>query len=200
MKTVAFRDFEERDIDFIYRCKNNEQLNSMIVGEFRQFSYEESVKWVHGCMGEHEKYKFWAICTNDEKKNIVGWVSLSEIDRKNKTACHHGLVIGDPSYRDGISMFEAMLFSMEYAFKTLKIQRLYGSCLAEHKISPSLLKSLGFSLEKRNRDLCFKNNRYYDVLDFALLDTDYYSNINRGSYKLPNLIKSFVKYTRNNDE
>ena len=35
MNTVAFRDFEERDIDFIYRCKNDENLNSMIVGEFK---------------------------------------------------------------------------------------------------------------------------------------------------------------------
>ena len=57
-KTVLFRDFEERDIDFVYRCKNDEKLNSMIVGEWHPFTYEEAVKRVHGCMGEHETYKY----------------------------------------------------------------------------------------------------------------------------------------------
>lgn len=195
--TVLLRDFEERDIDFIYRCKNDEKLNEMIVGEYHPFTNEEAVKWVHGCMGEHDTYKFWAVCTNDEEKRIVGWVSLSEIDRDNKSACHHGLVIGDSSYRDGTGMFEAMLLSMEYAFKVLKIHRLYGSCFAEHKISPYLLKTLGFTNEGLRKDACYKNNRYYDILDFALLETDYYKNINDNTYKLPYLIKSFVKNIKN---
>lgn len=70
--TVIFRDFEERDIDFIYRCKNDEKLNSMIVGQWHPFTYEEACDWVHGCMGEHETYKFWAIATNDEEKRLTG--------------------------------------------------------------------------------------------------------------------------------
>ena len=86
-RSVLFRDFEERDIDFIYKWKNDEKLNSLIVGEFKKMSYEEAVNWVHGCMGEHETYKYWAICTNDDEKRIVGWVSLSSIDKVNQSAC-----------------------------------------------------------------------------------------------------------------
>ena len=41
-KTVCFRDFEVRDIDFIYKCKNDEKLNSMIVGQWHPFTYEEA--------------------------------------------------------------------------------------------------------------------------------------------------------------
>ena len=191
--TVLLRDFEERDIDFIHHCKNDAKLNEMIVGKYHPFSYDEAVKWVHGCMGEHDTYKFWAVCTNDTEKRIVGWVSLSEINRENKSACHHGLVISDSSYRDGIGMFEAMLLSMEYAFNVLKIHRLYGSCFAEHKISPYLLKALGFTNEGLRKDACYKNNRYYDILDFALLESDYNKNLNDSTYNLPNLIKTFVK-------
>ena len=195
--TVLIRDFEERDIDFIHQCKNDAKLNEMIVGKYHPFSYEEAVRWVHGCMGEHENFKFWAVCTNDEEKRIIGWVSLSEIDIDNRSACHHGLVIGDASYRDGTGMFEAMLLSMEYAFEVLNIHRLYGSCFADHKISPYLLKSLGFINEGKRRDACYKNNRYYDILDFALLESDYYNYINDGTYKLPYLIKTFVKIIKN---
>lgn len=196
-QTVLFRDFEERDIDFIYHCKNDEKLNEMIVGQYHPFTYEEAEKWVHGCMGEHETYKFWAVCTNDYEKRIVGWASLSEIDYQNKSACHHGLVIGDKDYQDGTCMFEAMLLSMEYAFDTLKVHRLYGSCIANHKVSPFMLNTLGFSLEGRKKDACFKNNNYYDVLDFALLDNDYYNGINSGFYNLSHLIKTFIKNLKN---
>ena len=194
--TIILRDFEERDIDFIYRCKNDAKLNEMIVGQFRSFSYEEAVKWVHGCMGEHETFKFWAVATNDDEKRIVGWVSLSEIDKQNNSACHHGIVIGEKEFQDGVAMFEAMLLSMQYAFESIKIHRLYGTCLSEHKISPFMLKSLGFSLEGRRKDACYKNNRYYDLLDFALIDIDYLKNKNEGHFKLSKLIKSFIKYTK----
>ena len=46
-----FRDFEERDIDFIYHCKNDEKLNSMIVGQWYPFTYEEAVKWYKKAVG-----------------------------------------------------------------------------------------------------------------------------------------------------
>jgi RimJ/RimL family protein N-acetyltransferase len=198
--TVLFRDFEERDIDFIYHCKNDAKLNSMIVGQFHPFTYEEATKWVHGCMGEHDNYKFWAICTNDEDKRIIGWASLSEIDKDNKSACQHGIVIGDPSYRDGTAMFEAMLLSMEYAFNTLNIHRLYCSCLSEHQVSPHLLFALGFKREGEHKDSIYQNGRFYNVLDFAILRPDFNDYRTKDLYNFDILTRKFiqsVKFSRN---
>ncbi len=192
--SVGFRPFEERDIDFVYKCKNDEKLNSMIVGQFRPFSYQEAEQWVRGVIRADKKdMKFWAICTNDSDRRIIGWESISEIDLEIKSACHHGLVIGDPEYKDGTAMFEAMLFAMDYVFSELKLHRLYGSCLAEHKISPYLLKALGFVQEGQKRDAFYKNGNYYDILDYGILDEDYYNNKKNGAYKLPVLIKNFLK-------
>jgi len=193
MNTVFFRDFEEKDIDAVYHWKNDEKLNSMIVGQWHPFSYEDAKKWVQGCMGEHDTYKFWAICTNDEERRIIGWVSLSNIDFVNNSACHHGLVIGDKSYRDGSAMFEAMLCSMDYAFSNLKLHRLYGSCLSEHKTTPHLLKALGFTKEGNHRDAFYKDNQYYDVLDYSILDKEYFHNIDSGAYNMSILIHRFIK-------
>lgn len=194
--TVCFREFEERDIEFIYKCKNDEELNRMIVGQFKPFTYEDAEKWVHGCMGEHDTFIFWAVCTNDEKRRIVGWVSLSEIDQNNHSACHHGIVIGDKEYRDGTAMFEAMLFSMKYAFEELKIHRLYGSCLSEHKVSPHMLDALEFKLEGIQRDALFKNERYYDVLNYAMLENEYNNLKNNCVFEVDKLIMAFVASLR----
>ena len=38
-RVVEFRKFEERDIDFIYRCKNNEKLNSSILFRMKRLHY-----------------------------------------------------------------------------------------------------------------------------------------------------------------
>lgn len=195
-QTVLFRDFEERDIDFIYECKNDEKLNSMIVGDYHQFTYKEAADWVHGCMGEHETYKFWAICTNDAEKRIVGWVSLSQIDTRNRSACHHGIVIGDNAYRDGYAMFEAMFFSIRYAFEILQLHRLYGSCLSRHPVSPSMCQALGFRIEGIQREAVFRDNKYHDILNLSLLDAEYNQMQENGQYEINALIQRFVEYAR----
>jgi len=197
MNTIVLRKFEERDIDFIYRCKNDEKLNSMVVGNWKPLTYEEAAQWVRNCMkGDRPDLKFWAVATNDDEQRIVGWVCLSQIDKQNKSACHHGIVIGDNDYRDGTAMFEAMLMSMNYAFDHLKLHRLFGSCLSEHKVSPYMLLALGFDIEGKRKDAVFKNNRYYDVLDFSMLESDYNEAQIRGDYEIDKLIMRFVQIKR----
>ena len=194
--SICLRDFEERDIEFIMKCKNDKTLNDMIVGSSHLFTFADAKKWVEGCMGYHETYKFWAICTNDEYKRIVGWEGLSNIDKDNSSACHHGLVIGDNSYRDGTAMFESMLLSMDYAFNTLAVHRLYGGCLSTHKTTPAMLNSLGFSLEGIRRDAVKKNGNYCDLLDYALLDNEFMQFEKEGQYDIDCLIVSFIDNIR----
>jgi len=192
--SIGFRTFEERDVDFVYKCKNDEKLNSMIVGQFRPFSYQEAEQWVRGVIRADKKdMKFWAICTNDRDRRIIGWESISEIDLNIKSACHHGLVIGDPEYKEGTAMFEAMLFAMDYAFNTLKVHRLYGDCLSEHKTTPHMINALGFTLEGVRRDAHYKNDRFYDIFEYGLLDNEYFNNVKDGKYEINVLIRNFIK-------
>lgn len=191
--SVCLRDFEERDIDFVLKCKNDDALNEMTVGQSRKFTSEDARKWVEGCIGDHDTYKFWAVCTNDDEKRIVGWVSLSEIDEQNKSACHHGIVIGDNMYRDGVAMFETMLLSMDYAFTTLHAHRLYGSCLSGHKTSPHMLNALGFVHEGTKRDAIFRAGKFYNILEYGILEHEYKSKLANGDYDVNQLIMNFIK-------
>ena len=187
--TVSFRDFEERDIDFIYKCKNDEKLNSMIVGNWHPFTYEEAAKWVHGCMGEHETFKFWAVCTNDKEKRIVGWVSLSNIDTINQSACFHGVVIGDKDFNDGFAWIESYLFIMEYVFEELNLNRLYGSSLVGHAISNNASDVFMWTTEGLQRQAIYKNNRFYDIKLSSILKEEYDLNKKNGEYTFRSLLK-----------
>lgn len=190
--TVCFRDFEERDIDYIYKWKNDEKLNSMIVGQFKPFSFEDAVKWVHGCMGEHETYKFWAIATNDEEKRIIGWLSLSQIDKFNKKACYHGLVIGDREYNDGFAWIESYLFIMQEAFDVIKLNRLYGTHITEHKTSSFSIDMFYWTFEGVQREALYKNDRYYDLNNVSILKSEYDEHKSKGDYDIKKLLKHMV--------
>ena len=196
--TVLFRDFEERDIDFIYRCKNDKKLNSLIVGEWRPFTYEEAEKWVHGCMGVHDTFKFWAVCTNDVEKRIIGWISLSQIDYTNKSACFHGIVIADPLYKDGFAWLECYVFILKYAFEILKINRLYGESLVGHPQSNAVGAIFYWTHEGTKRQAVYKNNRYYDVKLSAILQNEYFEHKNNGDYKIISLIRRINSLRKQN--
>lgn len=187
-KKVLFRDFEERDIDFIYRCKNDEKLNSLIVGPYHPFTYEEAVNWVHGCMGEHDTFKFWAICTNDEEKRIVGWTALADINNVNKSACFYSVVIGDEEYRDGLAWIQAYLFVYEYVFEKLGLNRLFGSNLEEQLASYSMGIAMFETVEGIARQAVFKNGKYNNVVYASILRDEYFFHKEQGDFEYKKII------------
>ena len=190
--TVVFRGFEERDIDFVYKCKNDEKLNSMIVGQYHPFTYEEATKWVRGCIGEHDTYKFWAIATNDDERRIIGWLSLSEIDRLNRKACFHGLVIGDSEYNDGFAWIESNLFVLSQAFEVYGLNRLYGTHIADHKTSSFSVPLFFWTFEGVLREAINKNGDFYDLNYAGILKDEYFLHKSNGDYDIKSILKRIV--------
>lgn len=198
---VTFRKFEERDIDFIFKCKNDERLNTLTVGQNHPFTYEEAAQWVRNCMkGDRPDLKFWAICTNDESKRIIGWISLSQIDGNNKSACFHGIVIGDPNYRDGAAWIESYLFILSYFFEKMSYNRLYGTYFPEHVMTKSIANSVFFYTEGIYRQSAFKNGRFHDVVFASLLSSEYYEHKKKGEYTYNSILKRLIKEIKNNKQ
>lgn len=196
MRTVDFREFEERDVDFVLRCKNDAQLNSSIVGAFKPMTREEAVRWVQGCMGEHATYKYWAVCTNDGERRIVGWISLSQIDAVNRSACFHGIVIGDPQYRDGSAWIESYLFIIDYAFEVLELNRLYGSRLDTQNITSAMSLALHFTREGVQREAVFRDGKFHDVLFSSILKREYCMHKAAGDYSFERVMANLLKIVR----
>ncbi len=198
--TVAFRKFEERDIDFIYKCKNDLRVNLLTVGHDHGFTREQAETWVKNCIkGDRPDLKFWAICSNDDEKKIVGWIGLSAIDKENNSACLNGLVIGDPDYKDGMAQIESYLFVFDYAFEKLKINRLYGSHLDAHKMTTVMAKATFFVDEGVLRESVYKNNKYYNEVCVSLLAQEYYEHKNKGEYTVKSVLKRVVKELKHNN-
>lgn len=193
-QTVLFRKFEERDIDFVFKCKNNEKLNSMIVGQYHPFSFEEASQWVRNCMKEDRPdLKFWAICTNDEEKRIVGWISLADIDSVNQKCSTHSIVIADPEYNDGLAWLESVLFMFKYAFEVLDLNRVYGVSLMGHKMSNRMGPLMFMQTEGILRQAVFKKGKFYDLHYSGILKDEYFAHKKAGDYEIMKLIRRLRK-------
>lgn len=191
--TVCFREFEERDVDAIFKWKNDEKLSHMIVGQFHPITYEDATKWVKGCMGHHDNFIFWAICTNDEEKRIIGWAALAKIDKVNQSAETHSIVIADSDYNDGFAWIETEMFMFNYAFEVLNLNRLYGVSLVGHKISNQVGELMFMKTEGVLRQAIYKNEKFYDLQYDAILKDEYFAHKEAGDYEIMKLIRRLRK-------
>lgn len=201
--SIRFRDFEERDIDFIYKCKNDKKLNKYIVGQYKPFSYDDARTWVHGCMTDNTSFKFWAICTNDQSSTIIGWISLSNINTEDKSACFHGIVIGDKNYRDGKAWIESYLLLFEYFFQTLKFNRLYGSHLSVHPSSGIIAESMFMDVDGKIEDAKIFDGKSVDIIQVSILADNYFFHLSKGDYEYNKIVgrilrkRKELKYKKN---
>lgn len=179
-KIVSFRDFELRDVDFIYKAKNDRRVNATIVGDFKDFSFEEAVEWVRGCMSHEGNYRYWAVCSNDENLNIVGWCGISDIDLINKSACFRTITIYHPQYRDTIAWYATWSFVLNYVFEELKLIRLSATCLPTNKFHYNLLAQFPNAYEGIMKQSICKNGEYVDVALFSILRDEYLLSKNSG--------------------
>lgn len=198
--TILLRDFEERDIDSIYKWKNDEKLMSMIVGGFHKFSYEDAEKWVHGCMGYHDDFKFWAVCTNNEEKRIIGYVSLVKMHNNNHSAQFGGIVIGDSVYQGGVAWIQIYQMVLEYVFEELGLNRLGGRAITEHPQTITMMAALLFEKEGVERQSVYMNGRYYDIQTHSLLKKDYFEHKAKGDYEFSSILKRIASLSRNKNQ
>lgn len=196
MKTISFRTFEERDIDSVYRWKNDDELNKMSVGLNRKISHDDVAKWVHSKMPHNPFEVFWAVCTNDDDQRIIGYAGLTDIHYINSSAFFAGLMIGDKKYRDGIAWIELYQYVLEYAFERLGLNRLYGGAIVEHTQTNTMSKAMFFEKEGVERQAVFKNGRFYDMEKHALLKNDYFLHKNNGDYDFSKILKRLVKLSK----
>lgn len=188
-KTVDFRKFEERDIEFVFKCKNDEKLNSLVVGNYHPLSYTEAEEWVRNCMkGDRPDLKFWAICTNDAEKKIIGWVSISEIDMDSKTSSFNGIVIADPAYHDGFAWIESYLFIYDYTFEQLGMEKVFGAALTDHIVSQTMRKIMYTETLEVVKNAVYRNGRSHDVSKSVLTRDNYFKHKNNGDYELKSII------------
>lgn len=187
-KTVYFRAFEEEDVPSLYQWMNDDELKQLSVGLNKRVCREEVEEWIRA-RKRHNPYQAWfAICAL-ESNEMIGYMCLTDIHYINSSAYFSGILIGDPNYRDGQAYIESYLFMFEYAFERLNLNRLYGSALADHKLSVTMAEVMYQKTEGVLRQSIFKNGKYHDEVVCAILKDEYYQHKENGDFEMSSILR-----------
>lgn len=130
---------------------------------------KEMIKNINKGFENKDKIR-WGI---EYKKNskVIGDCGFYKIDLKNKS--------GEISYRLSKDYWKKGLMTdilwqmLFYGFEKLKLNRIEASVLPNNIGSIKLLEKLGFKKEGVFRDALFKNNDYYNLKVYSLLQKEY---------------------------
>lgn len=109
-----------------------------------------------------------------ETKEIIGMISLMDIDRQNKNG-ELGYWLGKKYWGRKI-MKEAIRLILNFGFKRLKLVRVYARVVHLNITSTKLLEKAGFIYEGKLRKNHFRNKQWYDELRYSILKEEFKEN------------------------
>ncbi len=124
------------------------------------------------------KYLVFAV-----KKNPVGLIYFTEVDKENSTA-KWGFYLGEDSSMPGIGTIMEY-FAVSYAFEVLKMHKLCGEVLSYNSTAIGLQRWFGFKEEGVLRGHVFKEGSRADVHIFGMFRDEWFKEKARILKDLP---------------
>lgn len=150
-------------------CKYNSHGNKL-------YTKEMALEYIKAIQSNETTLVF-AIC--DKLTNThIGNISLQEISQINKSA-ELAIIVGERSYWGKGLAKEAGTLIMEYGFNVLNLNRIACGTSEVNLPMQKLASSLGMTQEGIRKKALHKNNQFYDVFEYAILNKNY-SNIKKG--------------------
>ena len=166
------RELNRSDIEEINKWRNNSELIDFLGAPFRYINLDVDNDWYDSYMKNRNTTVRCAIVSEENENQILGLVSLTNINYLNQSAIFH-IMIGNEEYQGkGIGTF-ATKEILNHAFNNLNINRVELLVLKQNTRAINLYKKVGFIQEGIKRQCIFKNGKFVDVVMMSLLREDY---------------------------
>ena len=160
---------ELKDVEEIYRYRNDDDVYVSLGGVFHGMSRENVKEWIN-FHNHNEKDHVWVIVDKVSDK-CVGHLGLYQIDFRNGKA-EIGIAIAKEYWGKGIGKL-AYKEILNYAFNQLNLNRVETFNLASNKKIIHIKQKFGFQIEGIMRQVLFKNGQYQDKMIMAILKSEY---------------------------
>ncbi|MCD4760250.1 GNAT family N-acetyltransferase [archaeon] len=144
-------------------CLNNKDVVKTLTGIKFPFTLNASTKYIKNSCSNKDTFEF-AIFFGE---NLVGTVVL-ENPNSNKKIFEVGYFITKEYWGKGIAT-KALKQILIFAFKDLKLKKVWAAIISNNPASGRVLEKAGFKLEGKQEKQVFQNNRYYDELLYGFL-------------------------------
>ncbi len=178
---IKFRAFEIGDEVFINMLRDDEERESLIGGHKRFVSLERERKWVHDIILGDSQTTIYVAITLLNSDDIIGYVSISDIDYRNGTCFWSGIKLAREQSGKGLGL-QALLLSVKYVFEELRMVRCISLCQETHMAMRRVSEKAGFRLEGILRKSLYKNGQHINQCLYSITDDDY-ADV-KGMYKL----------------
>jgi len=171
---VGLRPLRKNDVPVFHPLVTDPRVARFLPSLPDPYPIEEGYTWVrstHRLARRREAFTFGIETCQD--KAIVGIIALMHINWTDRVA-ELGYWIGRPYWRRGYGL-EATQLALRFAFKELKLYRLFARVIESNSRSAGLLRKAGFASEGVSRKEPQVGGRRLDELQFGLLRTEWQS-------------------------
>ena len=162
---VMLRPMTEQDTDNIIKWRNAPSVMENFIYR-TPFTREAHLNWYHNRVLTGDVAQF--IIVDTDTNTDVGSVYLRDIDKQNQK-CEFGIFIGEESCRGKGIGTKATKLILDYAFKELKLNRVFLRVFAKNERAIKSYEKAGFIHEGTFKDDVIIDNVAYDMVFMAVL-------------------------------
>ncbi len=161
------REIERKDIKTINLWRNDENIIASLGAPYRFINQEVDERWFDNYMQNRTNSIRCAI-VDDKNNEIIGLISLMEIDYINRSAKLH-IMIGTEGQGKGAGTF-AIKKIIEHAFNNYGLHRIELDVLSDNKRAMHVYEKCGFIREGVRRQAVYKDSEYKDMFIYSIIN------------------------------
>jgi diamine N-acetyltransferase len=171
-KFCRLRPIRRSDAAISIGWRNDPETRNSVIGYPFPVTEVMEDQWCEQILTDHGGRRASFAIEAKEECIFIGFVHLTEIDWPVRSA-KFGVVIGDVSWRRRGIGSEATLLALEYAFKTLNLERIELRVTEPNLRARYIYHKFGFIEEGKLRRAAFLEGNPIDVIIMGLLRGDF---------------------------
>ncbi|WP_189458898.1 GNAT family N-acetyltransferase [Jeongeupia chitinilytica] len=167
----VLREFVQSDIDAVFRGLSHPQVIAHYgVSYATRDDTQQQMDWFRQLVVE-QRGIWWAIGDANAPATLLGACGFNDRDHDHRHADIGYWLL--PEFWGRAVMRECLPAMLDYGFGALALHRIAAEVEPENIRSSSLLVDLGFVHEGTRRECEFKDGRFLDLADYALLHREW---------------------------
>ena len=166
------RELERDDIKRINKWRNDPDLIACLGAPYRYINEDVDSDWYDKYIHARDNSVRCAIVCTDKPENVLGLISLMDINYINRSAVLHIMIGSKENRGKGIGRF-AVKAMIGHAFNNLNLRRVELGVLENNDVAIHLYKTCGFIEEGVKRESNYKNGKYISMKMMSILRREY---------------------------
>lgn len=168
---MILRPLEQKDNSFMLEWMKDPRVNCYFRFNSNNVTIQTVTEFINNCSKDKYNYHF-AIA--DDKDIYQGTISLKNIDIDANTA-EYAIALRYEAQGKGMGTFATKQI-LNYAFETLKLNRVYLNVLADNINAIKLYEKCGFDFEGEFKEHIKVNGQVKNLKWYGILKENYYGN------------------------